>query len=73
MEKLLVVVFDNELKAYDGTRALAELDSEGSISIHAKAVVTKNAEQNVIVKQEKDEAAMRTAAGTALGVGPRDR
>ncbi len=32
---MVVVVFDNELKAYNGYRALAELDSEGSISIHA--------------------------------------
>jgi len=63
----LVVVFDNELKAYDGIRALNELDSEGSISVHAKAVVTKNTEQKVIVKQDGEEFPLRTASGAAIG------
>jgi len=67
MEKLLVVVFDNELKAYDGVRALSELDSEGSISIHSKAVIMRDAEQKVIVKQEGDEFPLRTVGGAAIG------
>ena len=52
MERMLVVVFENELKAYDGSRALADLESEGSISIHAKAVIKKNDDGTVTVKQE---------------------
>ena len=34
MEKMLVVVFDNETKAYEGLRALNQLDSEGLSLIH---------------------------------------
>jgi uncharacterized membrane protein len=67
MEKMLVVVFDNELKAYDGYRALSELDAEDSISVHAKAVIMKNAEGQVILKQEGDEYPIRTVGGTAIG------
>ena len=36
MEKMLAVVFDSESKAYQGSRALAQLDAEGSIAIHAR-------------------------------------
>ena len=67
MEQMLVVVFENELKAYDGSRALSELDAEGSISIHARAVIMKNAEGKVIVKQEGDDFPFRTVGGTAIG------
>ena len=38
MERLLVVVFDNETKAYEGTVALRELHREGSITVFAQAV-----------------------------------
>jgi uncharacterized membrane protein len=67
MEKMLVVVFDNELKAYDGYRALSELDDEGSVSVHAKAVIMRNAEGQVVLKQEGDEYPIRTVGGTAIG------
>ena len=36
MEKMLVVVFDNEAKAYEGTRSLNQLDADGSITIYAE-------------------------------------
>ena len=32
MDRMLVVVFDNESKAYEGKKALSELDIDGSIS-----------------------------------------
>ena len=47
MEKMLVVVFDNETTAYEGSRALNQLDLEGSITIHAEAVVCKNPDGTV--------------------------
>ena len=51
MEKMLVIVFDTEKKAYEGLRALNQLDSEGSITIHAEAVIDKNNDGAVTVKQ----------------------
>ena len=59
MERMLVVVFENELKAYDGSRALKALDSEGSISVHAEAVIKKNDDGTITVKQEGDDFPIR--------------
>ncbi|HTY75920.1 MAG TPA: DUF1269 domain-containing protein [Candidatus Nanoarchaeia archaeon] len=67
MERMIVVVFDNELKAYDGSKALVQLDSEGSISIHAKAVIKKNADGKVTVEQKGEDFPVRTVGGTAIG------
>jgi uncharacterized membrane protein len=67
MERMLVVVFDDESKAYEGSRALNQLDGEGSIAIHAEAVVKKNADGTVTVKQSEDDFPVRTVGGTAIG------
>jgi uncharacterized membrane protein len=64
---MIVVVFENELKAYDGSRALKELHSEDSISIHGEAVIKKNEDGTVTVKQEADDFPIRTVGGTAVG------
>jgi uncharacterized membrane protein len=67
MERIICVVFDNETKAYDGSKALNELDTEGSISIHAKAVIVKKADGKTEIKDEGDEFPIRTIGGTAIG------
>jgi len=67
MEKMLVVVFDNESKAYEGSRMLNQLDSEGSISIHAESVVEKNADGSLAIKKTNGDFPVRTIGGTAIG------
>jgi uncharacterized membrane protein len=67
MEKMLVVVFDNETKAYEGSRALNQLDAEGSITIYAEAVISKNADGTVAMKQDDGDFPVRTVSGTAIG------
>ena len=67
MQRMLVVVFENELKAYDGSRELKALDSEGSISIHSEAVIKKNDDGTITVKQEGDDFPIHTVGGTAVG------
>ena len=67
MEKMLVVVFNDEAKAYEGSRALNQLDTEGSIAIHAESVIKKNADGMVTVKQSEDKFPIRTVGGTAIG------
>jgi uncharacterized membrane protein len=67
MEKMLVVVFDNETKAYEGLRALNQLDSEGNITIHAEAVIGKNKDGALTVKQGDGDFPVRTVSGTAIG------
>ena len=67
MEKMMVVVFDNEKKAYEGLHALKELDADGSVSVHADAVVQKNTDGKVSFKHAEDNFPVRTLAGTAVG------
>lgn len=67
MDRMLVVVFDNESKAYEGKKALLQLDSEGSISVYGYAVVAKNANGSASIKQGDDVGPLGTLAGTALG------
>lgn len=67
MERMLVVVFDNESKAYEGSRALNQLDSEGNITIHAEAVIGKNNDGTITVKQGDGDFPVRTVSGTAIG------
>lgn len=67
MERMLVIVFDDEQKVYEGSKALKELDFEDSISIHAEAVVKKNADGTVSVKQAGNDFPIRTVGGTAIG------
>lgn len=67
MDRMLVVVFDNEAKAYDGKRALLQLDAEGSISTYSYAVIAKQADGRASLKQGEDNGPLGTLAGTALG------
>ena len=64
---MLVVVFDNESKPYEGKKALGQLDNEGSISVYGYAVVAKNADGTASIKQGDDVGPLGTLAGTALG------
>ena len=67
MERMLVVVFDNGTKAYEGSHALLELDQEGSIAIHAEAVIQKNNDGTVSIKKAEDGFPVGTFSGTAIG------
>jgi uncharacterized membrane protein/sporulation protein YlmC with PRC-barrel domain len=67
MDKMLVVVFNSELKAYDGSRALQELQDEGSINLYAKAVIARDADGKLAVKQEGDMGPVGTAVGLLTG------
>ena len=67
MDRMLVVVFDNESKAYEGRKALMELDIDGSISVYGHAVVVKHPDGTTKVQQSDDGARLGTVVGTALG------
>jgi uncharacterized membrane protein len=67
MDRMLVVVFDNESKAYEGKKALLQLDAEGSINVYAYAVLAKHADGTATVKQGDDSGPIGTLVGTALG------
>jgi uncharacterized membrane protein len=67
MDRMLVVVFDNEIKAYEGKKALLQLDNEGSISIYAYAVLAKHTDGTATVKQGDDSGPIGTLLGTSFG------
>jgi uncharacterized membrane protein len=64
---MLVVIFDDEAKTYEGSHALNQLDDEGSISIHAESVIKRNADGTITIKQSEGEFPIRTVGGTAIG------
>jgi Zn-dependent protease with chaperone function len=53
--------------AYEGKKALVQLDNEGSISVYGYAVVTKNADGTASIKQGDDAGPLGTLVGTSLG------
>src|SRR6266852_4990004 len=68
MDRMLVVVFDNERKAYEGKKALLQLDGEGSISVYAYAVLAKHADGTARVKQGDDSGPIGVVIGAAAGL-----
>ena len=66
MNRMLVVVFDNEGKAYEGRNVLRQLDAEGSVSVYASAVVARNPDGTADVKQT-DPGLLGTLVGTPVG------
>ncbi len=63
-DKMIVAIFDNEKQAYAGLKALKDLHAEGSITLYASAVIAKDADGKVTVK----EAAERGPLGTGVGL-----
>jgi uncharacterized membrane protein len=67
MDRMLVVVFDTEAKAYEGKGVLFALENEGSISVYTSAVIAKNADGTAKVMTTDDAAPLGTIVGTPLG------
>jgi uncharacterized membrane protein len=67
MDRMLAVIFDTEVKAYEGKKALHELESEGSIVVYACAVLGRNADGTTTAKQSDDPGPLGTLVGTGLG------
>jgi uncharacterized membrane protein len=64
---MLVVVFDNETKAFEGKSALRQLEREGDLAIYAGAVVTKRADGTADVRQYDDFGPVGALVGTSVG------
>ena len=67
MDKMLIATFDEEKKAYEGSRVLRELDDEGSLTVYATAVIAKDANGTWTVKQEADRGPLGTGVGLFTG------
>ena len=67
MERTVVVVFNSEAKAYEGQRALRDLDGDGSVTVYANVVVVKKADGTTSVKDDADNGPIGTLLATTIG------
>ena len=67
MNKMLVVIFDNEKAADAGTHALRKLHEEGDITLYAMAVLARDAAGKVSVKEASDRGPSGAGVGLAVG------
>jgi len=66
-DKMIVVIFDDQKKAYEGIKALKDLHAEGSITLYASAVIAKEADGKLTVKQAADSGPLGTGVGLLTG------
>ena len=66
-DRMVAIIFDDEKKAYEGLKALEELNSEGSITLYASAVIAKDAGGKVIVRRTADQGPLGTSVGLLAG------
>ena len=67
MNKMIVTVFNEESRAYEGAKALSELHAEASLTLYATAVIAKDAKGVVSVKQAADQGPSGTVLGLTTG------
>jgi uncharacterized membrane protein len=67
MNKILISVFDTEEAAFQGVSALKELHRDGDITLYASAVIAKDAQGKVDVRQEADRGPVGTLVGVVTG------
>jgi uncharacterized membrane protein len=66
MNRMLVAVFDDEAKAYEGKRSLMELEAEESITLYASVVIAMRPDGTVAIRHQ-DAGPLDTLFGTSLG------
>ena len=67
MEKMIVVVFDDETKAYQGLNQLKKLHQQSDLTVYATSVIAKDTEGQVDIRQAADEGPIGALFGMALG------
>jgi uncharacterized membrane protein len=67
MNKMLVAVFDTESAAFQGLSALNDLHRDGDITLYASAVIAKDDNGKIGIKQAADNGPIGTAVGLLTG------
>jgi uncharacterized membrane protein len=67
MNKMLIAVFETETKAYEGLSALKGLHANGDITLYANAVISKDQNGQVRIKDSADEGPIGTGVGLLTG------
>ena len=64
---MLIAVFDTETKAYEGLSALKGLHENGDITLYANAVINKDQNGQIRIKDSSDEGPIGTGVGLFTG------
>jgi uncharacterized membrane protein len=67
MNKMLVAVFDNENKAFEGLNALKDLHKKGDITLYATVVVSKDDRGELRLNTAADQGPIGTTTGLLTG------
>ena len=67
MTNLIVISFQNQSQAIEGSHKLVELESFGDITIYEKAMLKKDADGKTSVIESETSDGLRTLSGMALG------
>jgi len=67
MNKLIVIVFENEADCYNGLSAMKELHNSSLLTLYSESIISKNDTGEVSVKHAEDNGPIGTALGMTLG------
>ena len=67
MNKVIFVGFDTEQQAYGGDRALRDMHNDGTLTLYNHAVVVKQADGKVVIRQTPDVEPIGTVSGMITG------
>lgn len=67
MDRMLVVVFNDEGKAYQGKTALMQLQDQGNVNVYGYAVVAENADGSATIKQADNSGPLGSLFGMSFG------
>jgi uncharacterized membrane protein len=67
VEKLIVIVFDDQTKANAGFEILRQLDSDGEVSVYEAQMIAKEPNGGIRYIDNSDELAFPVIGGTAVG------
>jgi uncharacterized membrane protein len=67
MSKFVVVVFPDERSAYEGGSALRKLHVEGSLTLYSLAIIAKESDGRLSIKQAADEGPLGFGVGALVG------
>ncbi|HEV2576751.1 MAG TPA: DUF1269 domain-containing protein [Acidobacteriaceae bacterium] len=67
MDRMLVVVFNDEAKAYQGKTALMQLQDQGNVNVYGYAVVAENADRSATIKQSDNSGPLGSLFGMSFG------
>lgn len=67
MNKIVVVIFPDEEAGHKGVSAFEALHSDGALTVYAGALIVKDADGNVSVREEEGKRPFGTVVGAVLG------